>query len=155
MVTDLLGSLLQELGRILEIADLHPDRNNSCLIKLKEGFNIQLELDRSSQFLTLGADLGMVPPGKYRENLFREALKANGMPPPLYGTLAYSKRTDHLILFEKIQVRDLTGGKIAAEITPFTEKAKIWEDAVKRGDVPVINQMYTSGKSSGMFGLRP
>src|SRR5262245_58766423 len=99
MVTDLFGALLQELGDSLEKADLHPDRNNSCLIRMKGGQEIQFELDRSSQFLIVGADLGAVPPGKYRENLFREALKANDMPHPIHGILAYSKKTDHLVLF--------------------------------------------------------
>ena len=73
MVTDLLGTLLQELGKSLEIAELSPDENNSCLIELKNGQQIQLELDRSGQFFVIGADIGMVPPGKYRENLFRQA----------------------------------------------------------------------------------
>lgn len=92
MVTDFFGSLLQELGKVLEIPDLHPDRNNSCQIVLKNGLNLQIELDRSGQFLIFGADLGVVPPGRYRENLFREALKANDMPHPIHGILAYSKK---------------------------------------------------------------
>lgn len=155
MVTDLFGSLLQELGKILEIPDLHPDRNNSCLIKLKSGLSIQLEFDRSGQFLILGSDLGTVPPGRYRENLFREALKANDLPYPNHGTLAYSKKSDHLIIFEKMAAADMTGEKIAAEIMPFSEKALVWKEALQKGDVPIINQGYSSQKSAGMFGLKP
>lgn len=155
MVTDLFGSLLQELGKILEIADLHPDRNNSCLINLKTGISIQLEFDKGGQFLVLGADLGTVPPGKYRENLFREALKSNDLPYPNHGTLAYSKKSDHLILFEKISSVDLTGEKIAAELTPFSEKAITWRDALQKNDIPNISQGYSPQRSGGMFGLRP
>lgn len=153
MVTDLLGALLQELGHSMQIANLHPDNNNSCLIKLVSGQEIQVELDRSGQFIVLGADLGEVPPGKYRENLFKEALKTNDMPYPLHGVLAYSKKTEHLILFEKIQVGDLNGEKIAAEIIPFTEKATVWSDALKQGNIPA-SQMKTSDRGSGMFGLK-
>lgn len=154
MVTDLLGALLLELGRSLKIDNLHPDSNNSCLIKLVNGLQIQIELDRSAQFLVLGTDLGIVPAGKYRENLFKEALKANDMPYPLHGILAYSRKTEHLVLFEKIQITDLNGEKIAAEITPFTEKAAIWADALKRGDIPNIAQMKTSDRGGGMYGLK-
>jgi len=155
MVTDLLGVILQELSKSLNIPNLHPDSNNSCLIKMPNGLEIQIELDRSRQFLLLGSDLGIVAPGKYRENLFKEALKANDMPHPIHGTLSYSKKSDHLVMFEKIQVTELNGEKIAAEITPFMEKALVWSDALKRGDIPVANQMHTSDKSSGMFGLKP
>lgn len=156
MVTDLFGALLQELGRSLQIADLHPDRNNSCQIRLQDQLVIQLELDRSAQFLVLGTDLGDVPPGRYRENLFREALKANDMPYPLHGILAYSRKTNHLILFEKIFCQDLNGTKVAGEITPFVEKAKVWKEALQSNAIPALNQAYTSEKrSAGMFGLRP
>ena len=124
MVTDLFGTLLQELAPAIEASELQPDRNNSCLITLKSGIQIQLELDKSRQFLILGCDLGPVQPQvKYRESLFREALKANDLPHPNHGILSYSKKTDHLVLYEKINVKDLTGDKIAAEITPFSDKA--------------------------------
>jgi len=157
MVTDLFGTLLQELGPAIEASELHPDRNNSCLITLVSGIQIQLELDKSGQFLVLGCDLGPIQEQvKYRENLFREALKSNEQPHPNHGLLAYSKKTDHLVLFEKINIRELTGDKIAAEITPFTEKAAVWSDAIKRGDVPMISQGFTTGgRGPGMFGLRP
>lgn len=156
MVTDMFGTLLQELSTLIEATDLHPDRNNTCLVRLKSGLEIQLEIDRSGNFLVLGADLGTVHPGKYRENLFREALKANGLPYPLHGILAYSRKSDHLVLFEKLNIKDLNGEKIAAEIIPFSEKALVWKNAVAQNDIPIINQAYSSvTRSAGMFGLRP
>ena len=156
MVTDLFGAILQELGKSMGDIPLQPDQNNSCLIKLKDSPSIQLELDRSGNFIVLGCNLGTVPAGKYRENLFREALKANDLPPPLNGVLGFSQKTGHLILFEKINVQQLNGEKIAAEITPFMEKAKRWAEALKNNDIPVVNQAYTSGgMNNGMFGLRP
>lgn len=153
MVTNLFEALLQELGTSLGIANLHPDGNNSCLIRLKSGLIIQVELDKSGQFFLIGADLGTVPPGKYRENLFREALKANDLPHPIHGILCYSKKSDHLVLYEKIPIKDLNGEKIAAEITPFAEKAYTWSEALLHNEVPPINQMFTSHKPGGMFGL--
>jgi Tir chaperone protein (CesT) family len=156
MVTDFFGVFLQELGSTLEIKDLRPDSNNSCLISLKNGVQIQLELDRSRQFLVIGSDLGAVPPGRYRENLFREALKTNGMPYPLYGILSYSKKTDHLILFHKSPIGEINGEKIASFITLFAEKALVWKNAVSSNEIPVMAQTDTSRKSSGgMFGLMP
>jgi hypothetical protein len=155
MVTDLFGSLLQELSASLDIPALHPDSNNSCLIKFKSGVAIQIEVDRSGHHLVIGSDLGSVPIGKYRENLFREALKCNELPPPLHGILSYSEKTDHLVIYEKLPLQDLNGEKIAAAITPFTEKALIWAEALKHNDIPAINQMSTSQGAGGMFGMRP
>ncbi|MEI8366608.1 MAG: CesT family type III secretion system chaperone [Parachlamydiaceae bacterium] len=155
MVSDLLGTLLQELGHALGIENLHPDENNTCLIQLQNGQQIQIEMDKAGEFVLIGSVLGTVPPGRYRENLLKEALKANGMPHPIHGVLCFSTKTDHLIMFQKISLRDLRGEKIAAEITPFLDKAAIWWDAVKAGVVPLLNQHEGGGRSAGgMFGLR-
>ena len=154
MVTDLFGALLEELGHCLKIPNLHPDSNNSCLIRFKNGVEVQMEIDKSGRNLVVGSDLGSVPIGKYRENLFREALKANDLPPPHHGILSYSEKTDHLVLYKKIPLADLNGEKIAAAITPFSEKALIWQEALKHNDIPAVGQ--TAGQySGGMFGLRP
>ena len=155
MVTDLFGALLQELGPLLEVPHLHPDRNNSCQVRLKGGLTIQLELDRLAQFLIIGTDLGPVPYGKYRENLFREALKANGMPFPLNGILAYSNKTEHLIMFEKLNAKELNGEKIMTVLTPFIEKANVWKEALVRNEIPALTQHYASERPAGIFGLKP
>lgn len=153
MVTDLFGALLQELAHALGVPKLEPDPNNSCMIRLKSGLIIQIELDKGGHSLIIGADLGTVPPGRYRENLFREALKANDQPHPLNGILCYSKKSDHLVLYQKINIKDLNGEKIAAEITPFAEKAFTWSEALLRGDIPAVNQAFTPRRPGGMFGL--
>lgn len=155
MVTDFFGSLLEELGRALQLPGLRPDANNTCLIRFKGDFYVQLEMDRTGQYLIIGSDLGAVQAGKYRENLLHEALKANGMPYPRNGTLAFSKQADHLILFEMLNIKELNGAKIMERLNPFMEKAKIWKDAISKGNVPVVTAAGTTAPSMGMFGLRP
>lgn len=156
MVTNALGVILQELGKssLIPISDLHPDRNNSCLIKLRGGVEVQIEPDKSGENLLIGCDLGDLPGGRYRENLFREALKSNGQSHPRYGTFAYSKRTDHLILYETLNMQDLTGDKVAEFLVKFVEKALVWKNAMKNGDIPTISNIRTS-KFGGIFGLKP
>lgn len=153
MVTDLFGALLQELGRSLQIKDLHPDRNNTCQIKLATGVTIYVELDRSKECLVIGSDIAQIPAGRFRENVFREAMKANGLPQPRHGTFAYSKQADRLVLFDKCPVKDLNGEKIAAIITPLAEKAQLWKEAIARGDVPTVSSVRTG--RVGMFGMKP
>lgn len=151
MVKELFESLLEELSQTMKIANLHPDRNHSCQIHLPNGLDIQIEIDSMGREVIIGCDLGPVQQGRYRENVFREALKANAMPAPRHGILAYSNKTEHMILFEPLPVKDLTGEKIADAIAPFTEKALLWKGSLERGEVPAV----VSGRSSGgLFGLK-
>lgn len=155
MVSDLFSSLLEELGKILQIPDLHPDRNRACLIKFPDGLTVQIEMDGQASQITLLSNLGELPPGKYRENVFREALKANGMPHPIHGTLAYSKKADNLVMYQRLAVKDLSGDKINLALTPFLEKARAWKEAISRSEIPLVSGgIYTSSGGSGMFGLR-
>lgn len=149
MVASLYESLLQELGEQLHIP-LRPDRE-SCVIEYKDGLRVQLELDRQEEFLRIVSDFGEIAPGRYRENLFREALKSNGLPPPHVGVFALSHNSTHLILFDVLPVRNLTGLHIADFLTPFLEKAKVWREAITTGQLPSVS----SGRSSrsGIFGL--
>lgn len=154
METNFYHSLLQELGQVLQLPNLQADSNNTCMIKFKGDIKVQLELDRSDQFLIIGMDLDSVPIGRYRETLFTEALKANGMAYPRYGTFAFSKQADHLVLFEMLSLRDLNGQKIAEFLTPFLEKARLWKEAIAKGEIPLI-PTATHAPPTGVFGLRP
>lgn len=151
MVVDLYESILQDLSRILSIPPLHPDGNNSCLIILMNGLQIQLEMDKQNDFLYFGSDLGTLPEGRYRENLFREALKANALPLPRYGAFAFSSKTGHLIFFERFRARELNSSRISDFIGHFSEKAFQWKEAITRGEVPVVQ---VQRPTSSMFGLR-
>jgi hypothetical protein len=157
MVGNLFESLLQELGKAMNISDLHADANNSCLIAFENGIEIQVEPYDRDDFLLIVCDLGEVPPGRFREDVFREALKANGLPSPRHGTFAYSEQSNHLILFGMLSFRELNGERIASFLYPFMEKADAWKKTLEHGDVPLANTMTTSRTSgpAGLFGLRP
>lgn len=154
MIIDNFGMLLQELATILKIDPLIPDSHNTCLVRFKEGVNVQLEPDKGGVNLLIGAQLGTVPPGRYREDIYREALRANGLPLPRVGTLAYSRQADALVLFELMPLKDLTGTKLADFLQSFLAKALIWQEALIKGEVPVIDSTYATGRrGGGMFGL--
>ena|ERR1700722_10013886 len=154
MVRDLYGTLLEELGRTLQVRDLHADRNNSCLIRLKNGLQVQIEISPKTNMLLLGVDLGAPPLGRFRVDLFKQALKANGMPYPQHGIFSQSSKTDHLILYEFLPLKDLTGDKIADELGPFSEKALLWKNSLAQNEIPSL-EVSGERPSLGMFGLRP
>ncbi|MDP1836001.1 MAG: CesT family type III secretion system chaperone [Chlamydiales bacterium] len=156
MVSNLYETLLAEIGSILGVS-LFPDSNNSCLVKLKNGLRVQFEMDPHGRQFILGVDLGPVPSGQYRQTLFREALRANGMPYPRLGTLAFSQKTGHVVLFETMSPQDLNGERIAFRLFPLAEKALKWKDAIEHGEVPLIEAPARGGlgRTMGLFGIRP
>lgn len=151
MVSGLYEGLLEELGRSLGLT-LFPDENYSCLIRLPNKLEVQVEMDPSGKKMVLGTYLGQLPPGRYREMVFYEALRMNGMPPPHVGTFAYSNKMDKLVLFRWIDLHEMTGEKIAKMLKPFSERAVYWRDAIAAGQVPVVEGISLQ-EHSGMFGL--
>lgn len=153
MFSSPIGAILEELGKssLLSLGSLQLNPQNTCLIPLPSGLNIQLEMDKYEKYLIVGCVLGDVQKGKYRFDLFREALKANGMPPPRYGTLAFSSKTEKLVLHEYLDMRNLRGEQVADYLVPFLEKAKIWQEAIAGNNLPVIGP--SSGSSSGKLDL--
>lgn len=153
MASNKLVAILQDLGRstVIPIRDLAPDRNNSCLISLPGGIEIQLESDREEKNLMIGCKLSEVPLGRYRENLFKEALKANGQQDG-HGSFGYIPRTNQLVLFDMLSYNDLSGEKVADYLEKFLEKAMAWRTAINNGEIPSVVFGHRSG--SGMFGLR-
>jgi len=150
MLSNLYSHILKELGVHLKIEDLQPDNNNSCLIKFTNGLNIQIEPDSHEEFLLIATKFEPVHASLYRDNLFIEALKANGMPLPLYGIFSFSKKSDCLVLFDKLRMEELTGTKIFERLIPFMDKALAWNEAISRGQIPASSVVH----HTGVFGMK-
>lgn len=132
---DIFEQLLEDLSKEMRIP-LKVDANHSCLIRLKDAINVQLELNKGQDFLIIGTTLGELAPGKFRENVLREALKENNLPPPKVGLFAYSERKNALILFEKRHTQELNGQLIHELIKTIYEKAMLWKPLIDQGNVP-------------------
>jgi hypothetical protein len=155
MIRDTFGSIIEELGTILK-TNLSPDKNNSCKLKYKSGLTVQIDFDGLNEKLILVSSLGTAVPGRYRESLFREALKANGLPFPKYGIFAYSKKQDALLLYDTISLKELSGQKLAELLAPFAQRAELWSAAITKSEVPsFMGTEFTFSKTpgAGMFGL--
>lgn len=154
MITDQFSSLLKELESFFH-CQLVPDANNACLIRMQTGVEIQLELDRYGENLLIACRLNSPPPGRYRENVFKEALKSNSLQPPSFGTFGYSKKSDKMILFTKIALRYFNKESVISSILPaFVAKATTWHEALGRGDVPLAaNDVPTPNQANSIFGL--
>lgn len=142
--------LIHDLGERIGV-DLAPDANNACLIVLQERYRIHLELHKQTQELLICSDVGILPPGRYREEMFRACLKANGQPFPRFGKFGFNEKKNTLVFFELIPSDILNGESLQNYLTVFADKLRLWQDAVERGDFPTTQDLPpdTSG-----FGIR-
>ncbi|CDZ80696.1 Tir chaperone protein (CesT) [Candidatus Rubidus massiliensis] len=147
------SNILNDLAPLLGIPELTLDEKNACVIEFNKEIKIQLEILKDHSGLLIATKIGTVPPGKFRENLFKEALKVNNIPPPRKGVFAFSKKNDLLILYDKVFLKNLQIDQLAKKIIKMQETAKVWKDALEKGEVPVVAGIEIP-KSSGMFGLR-
>jgi len=145
-------SLLSELGAELGTS-LHPDRKGACKLKINDTFHVQLECDAHQENLLVATFICDVPPGKYRENILRDALKAN-WPFPKNGTLAYSDRNNKLVLFSHFRLIHLNGKKLADFLTIFLDKANNWRIGVETGHTAHLAATAIK-PSTGLFGMKP
>ncbi len=130
-MTDRFEELLKELGVQLGIS-LHPDHKGACKLVFNDTLHVQLECDAHQENLLLATFICDIPPGKFRENILKDALKANS-PFPKNGTLSYSERNNKLTLFTSIRFGTLTGHKLAEILSLFVDKANQWRSGVETG----------------------
>lgn len=133
-------SLLSELGKVLHL-NLEVDKKNACSIQIHPHLIIQLQPDSSQDNLWIFCKLIETPPGKFRENILKEALKANAKPDPRPGILAYISTTNDLVLFQTYPIGILNGERLGGIVGAFLEMATSWQEAIQSGlSAPLIQQ---------------
>ena len=131
-MTNLFEQLLKELGAVFHLS-LHADKIGACSLFIPPELVVQLQLDSSQENLFVFCKVIELPPGKFRENVFVEALKHNANPDPIAGILAYVAATNHLALFQNYPVSILNGERLAGLFGAFLETAENWRKAIQRG----------------------
>lgn len=128
---DRFQQLLWDLGELIELP-LHIDKNSACKLLLDEKLEVQLEMDSDGEKLLIGAFLGELPPGKFRENVLKDALKVNHLIHP-YSTLAFMEKTNTLILYQYLMANELSGETLVEHLNVFIEEAEEWRAAITNG----------------------
>jgi hypothetical protein len=123
--------LLHDLGKIFHLS-LHTDHSNACSIHVRN-LTFQLQLDVSQENLWLFSKLIEIPPGKFREEVLREALKANARTDPIAGSFGYLASSNHLALFQKYPLEILNADRLAGLIGGFLDLAQHWQEAISQG----------------------
>jgi hypothetical protein len=128
---DRFEEILKELGQIIDLP-LHVDKNRACMLNINQVLHVQMEPDAINDHLLIGSFLIDVPAGRFREDIFRDALKANHARDRI-GTLGYSARNNQLFFFRKLSFYELTGNKLCDFLGQFINIADSWRQAIESG----------------------
>jgi len=149
MIDDKFGALLQELSDVLKI-ELTPDSNNNCKIEYPDKMVITMEPNVLGDHLRLIVEIDKPGDGRYREEVLKEALLANNLPPPRNGIFCYGAKSNLLLLYDSISFEDLSGVRLAEIIDILLKKGRQWKESIQRGELPTHRSIESKG---GMFGL--
>jgi hypothetical protein len=144
MSLDPFAILLADLGALIQVP-LHPDHQRSCSLNINNELHIQLKEDENR--ILVATFIAEIPPGKFRENIFKETLKENNLSPRT-GTFGYSERNNQLAFFSHVYFQGLRGDTMADFLEAFLEKAFSWRTALQTGQLPQRGQiLHKTGPS--------
>lgn len=132
--TELLMELGSEVGQ-----PLHPDKRGVCKLNVNDLFHVQIENDLRKDSLLIATFVGEIIPGKFRENILGEALKAN--QDVRAGILGYSGKNNQLALFKYLPLHQLHGKELLGFLNEFLDKAAGWRAALESGVIPALKKL--------------
>ncbi len=150
---DLLEQLAEEFG-----TDLRPDLHGICLLLINEKLKVQLEVDVTGENLLMACLVSELPPGRFRENILKNALKANHLIEENFGTLSYTGPDNALVLSTNLLMHGLTGRELYEFLSIFVGRATAWQKAIDEGhpyplDSGEVPQPHSSQKIP-LFGFQ-
>ncbi len=149
--------VLEELSNEFDV-DLHPDLHGLCTIMINETFKVQLEVDVTGENIQIATLVCELPPGRFRENILKDALKANYQVTENHGTLSYTGPDNALVLLLNVLMHGLTGKELYEHLSIFVQRATGWRKAIDSGfpspqDTNEVPKGDGSGKTS-LFGFK-
>ena len=147
---DLIADLSDKLNM-----EIYPDLNNVVTMKIDRLIKIQIETDVAEEFLILGAFIAELPPGKFREHILKDALKANYLVNKKPEILAYLGRENSLTLHRKFILGSITVEDLVDYIKSMVDRAKKWHGAIESGKASPDEELpsKTDGSNRSMFGF--
>ena len=124
-------SLIHDFGQLIEVP-LHLDKLGCCLLNVDDTLKIQISHYDKRESLLIACPIAELPAGKLRENILRDALKANNEYPKV-GNFSYSPKNNLLVLFVYIPERRASAPIVAKAFNEFAAKADSWRKAIDSG----------------------
>jgi len=127
--------LIQDLGVALGVS-LHVEKGYLCRLIAEGSLKVHLEHEPDLHRILIASFLAEIPPGKFREDILKEALKTNDSLDRL-GALAYSEKNNSLAYFLYLP-EDCLPNSVYSALLGFIETAKAWKAAVETGQMHLI-----------------
>lgn len=143
--------LLKELSPLIGLS-LHIDENNVCCLWAGETLKVQLEQDKKSH-IVVAAFLCELGPGKFREEVLKESLKANAQFFP-GGILCFSSKNGQLSIYLLLPIETLDGQKLLESLSILINYALQWQTAIQEGKTAPLS-IASKPSFSHAFGLKP
>lgn len=124
---------IQQLGEQLDIP-LHVDANRACLLQIEKNLSVQIQTDTAQEKILLISLIAELPPGAFREKVLCQGLKSNHLPDPRTAIFSYLDAKKQLVMHQSYPLEFLNGEKLAALVAGFIEYAKLWYEAVEKGE---------------------
>lgn len=149
--------LMNDLGELLN-TEIHPDLNLSCCLMINDSLKVQIEMSTTGEEILLASFVVELPPGRFREEVLRDALKANHQSDLNHGVLSYVKNHNALTLFQTIHAHGLSANDLYKYLSLFVERAKGWKDAINAGKTHPTDSgevpQSREGQGSSLFGFK-
>ncbi len=127
--------LIQDLSTLLGVP-LHAEKGYLCRLIAGGSLKVHLEHQPDLHRILVASFISEIPPGKFREDILKEALKNNDSLDRL-GILAYSEKNDSLSYFLYLP-EDAAPNSVSATLLEFIEKSKAWKTAIETGQMHLI-----------------
>jgi len=124
--------LLNSLSEKLEI-DLQLDTNGACSILYEDNLAVQLELDSTLENLIVFSSLFTLAPGKFREDVLLNALKANNTF-PYVAIFSYFEPDNSLAFHNFLKFETLSVDILVSYLSTFVELASRYKKAIEQGN---------------------
>jgi len=146
---DLFDDLLKELSTIIGLS-LHRDNFDACCLQIGERLRVHIAPDKKRHIVVYVflEDLG---PGKFREEVLKEGLKANSLLLP-GGVLGYSGKNGYLSLHQFFE-EDTTSAKLYEGILSLVDYAIQWQAALSQGKTTPLS-LTPKSSSPSPLGLK-
>lgn len=134
--------LLLYLSEKFEV-ELKVDEYDSCSIQIDEKYILQLEMDFANRRLMIASFISALDPGKFRENILLNALKANDLPTRI-GSFGFLLESSELILHHFFPLSNLEEKTVADYLAEMIYVASSWKEAIDQGrpgisEIPIKN----------------
>jgi hypothetical protein len=147
---DIFDELLKGLSPHLGL-NLYRDTHNSCSLLVGEKLKVHIAPDNQGH-LIIYSFLEEIGPGKFREDVLKEGLKANKLL-LAGGVLGYSGKKGFLTL-QQIWPIEISPSSLFEAFIQFVEYAMKWQTALSQGKTTPL-MLAAQSKQPSIFELKP